>query len=360
MTEQRQNAVELDGVTRRFGDVLALDRVSVSVGEGEFFSLLGPSGCGKSTLLRIIAGLDSANSGVVRIDGQDASGIPAHRRPVNTVFQSYALFPHMDVAQNVSFGLRMKGVPREEIQQRVSRVIELVELQEQLHRRPSQLSGGQKQRVALARAIVNEPKVLLLDEPLAALDVKLRRQLQTELRSLQKRLGLTFMYVTHDQEEALALSDRIAVMSEGRIVQMGTPQSLYEHPRTRFVAQFLGACNLIPTHASRVEGDRIVFTTSFGELSAVAGDVPVARCTLGIRPEKVQLVAPGEGVNENCVRVQIEQVVYVGAETHYTLKAGDCYLRAERMNTEERLTCYQAGQQAYACLPAGALILLHE
>ena len=238
-------AVELDHVVRRFGQVQALSAVSLSVGSGEFFSLLGPSGCGKTTVLRLIAGLDLPDEGTVRIDGADMRGVPAHKRPVNTVFQSYALFPHMSVFNNVVFGLRMNRIPPADLLSRARRVMDMVEIAPLADRRPAQLSGGQKQRVALARAIINEPRVLLLDEPLGALDLQLRKQLRAELHGLQRRLGITFIYVTHDQEEALTMSDRIAVMNLGRIEQVGDPKELYERPRTRFTAQFLGACNLL-------------------------------------------------------------------------------------------------------------------
>src|SRR5712671_664226 len=231
-------AIEVDNLVRRFGDVMALDHVSVTIRKGEFFSLLGPSGCGKTTLLRCIGGLDLPDEGTIRIGGVDAREIPAHKRPVNTVFQSYALFPHLTVRDNIAFGLRMKKVSPPEIAERVTRVMDMVEISQLAERRPAQLSGGQKQRVALARAIINEPMVLLLDEPLGALDLKLRKQLQVELLNLHRRLGITFIYVTHDQEEALVMSDRIAVMRAGQIEQMGEAESIYEHPRTRYVSQF--------------------------------------------------------------------------------------------------------------------------
>jgi ABC-type Fe3+/spermidine/putrescine transport system ATPase subunit len=238
-------AVEVEGLSRRFGDFTALDHVDLTIREGEFFSLLGPSGCGKTTLLRILAGLDLPDEGTVRIGGVDAGDIPPHRRPVNTVFQSYALFPHMTVRDNVAFGLRMKRVPPAALAERVDRALDMVQIEHFADRKPAQLSGGQKQRVALARAFINEPEVLLLDEPLGALDLKLRKELQVELSALQKRLGITFVFVTHDQEEALVMSDRIAVMRAGKIEQLGEAHALYERPRNRFVGQFLGSCNLL-------------------------------------------------------------------------------------------------------------------
>ena len=281
-------AVEICNLTRRFDNVAALDDVSLEVQAGEFFSLLGPSGCGKTTLLRIIAGLELADSGRVHIAGNDATSLPAYRRPVNTVFQSYALFPHLDVWNNIAFGLRVKKLPAAEISRRVDEVLALARIEELRTRMPHQLSGGQKQRVALARAIVNQPKVLLLDEPLAALDLKLRKQLQVELRNIQRRLRITFIYVTHDQEEALVLSDRIAVMRAGKIEQIGTAKGLYEHPRTRFASQFLGSCSLIDAKVQKRLPSGTVVHTSIGELR-LAQHVTREQLTLAIRPEKIQV-----------------------------------------------------------------------
>jgi spermidine/putrescine transport system ATP-binding protein len=353
-------AVEIGSVTRRFREVLALDRVSLSVRRGEFFSLLGPSGCGKTTLLRVIAGLDLPDEGTVRIDQQDATPTPAHLRPVNTVFQSYALFPHMDVWHNIAFGLRMKGLPAEEIRQRVHAVSALVQLQGLDRRRPSQLSGGQKQRVALARAVVNEPKVLLLDEPLAALDVKLRKQLQEELRSLQRRLGITFIYVTHDQEEALVLSDRLAVMREGRIVQIGTPEELYEQPQTRFTSQFVGSCNLLQATLSQREGEGAIISTELGALRIATAPDDRTSFTLAIRPEKIHLFPSDSASGENYVPVLVENLTYAGSETHYCLRAGHTALRAEIMNTAQTRLPYKIGQHALAHLPPACLIVLND
>lgn len=360
MPSGASHAVEIENVTRRFGDAIALDRVSVTVQQGEFFSLLGPSGCGKTTLLRIIAGLDVPDAGIVRIGGIDADGIQAHKRPVNTVFQSYALFPHLDVWENVAFGLRMKKVAQAEIQDRVEKVIELVEIKPFARRRPSQLSGGQKQRVALARAIVNEPKVLLLDEPLAALDLKLRKQLQIELLNLQRRLGITFIYVTHDQEEALVLSDRIAVMREGRIEQVGESKGLYERPRTRFASQFLGTCSLLDATLLQILPEGMVVDTVIGRLQ-VASVPPVTKTfTLAIRPEKIQLLPSASAGCENCVSVRIEQLIYAGSQTRYELRAGAQALRAEAMNSQLSSQGFAQGHEAWAFLPPGALIVLDD
>jgi spermidine/putrescine transport system ATP-binding protein len=353
-------AVEIENLTRRFGGVTALDRVSLSIRQGEFFSLLGPSGCGKTTLLRIIAGLDLPDEGGVRISGLDAARVPAHRRPVNTVFQSYALFPHLNVWENVAFGLRMKKTPRLEIDSRVRKIMNLVEIEPLAQRKPAQLSGGQKQRVALARAVVNEPRVLLLDEPLGALDLKLRKQLQVELRNLQRRLEITFLYVTHDQEEALVLSDRIAVMHDGRIEQLGDAASLYERPRTRFTSQFLGSCTLLEATLARPDGGDHVAATPVGELRIAGSLPPRERFTLAIRPEKIQLWPVSDSGGENRFRVRIEQIIYVGAETHYELRAGPQLLRAEVMNAQAGAQGYALGQEAMACLPPGALIVLDD
>ncbi len=246
-------AVELRNVTKKFGDFVAVDDIDLEIRDGEFFSLLGPSGCGKTTNLRMIAGFEQPTIGEIYIKGQQVAGIPAHRRPVNTVFQSYALFPHMNVAQNVAFGLEMKKVARPEINQRVREALELVQLPHLSDRRPKQLSGGQQQRVALARALVNKPQVLLLDEPLGALDLKLRKAMQLELKQIQVEVGITFIYVTHDQEEALTMSDRIAVMNEGVVQRIGEPRRIYEHPANRFVADFIGETNFVEGRVQEVK-----------------------------------------------------------------------------------------------------------
>ncbi len=358
-------AIEVEDLVRSFGDVEALSHVSLSIRKGEFFSLLGPSGCGKTTLLRIIGGLDQPDQGIVRIGGIDAREIPAHKRPVNTVFQSYALFPHLTVWDNVAFGLRMKKVPAPEITTRVNKVLDLVQITQFAGRKPGVLSGGQKQRVALARAIVNEPQVLLLDEPLGALDLKLRKELQVELLTLQRRLGITFIYVTHDQEEALTMSDRIAVMRAGKIEQMGESESLYEHPRRRFVAQFLGSCNLLEaTVQSRTEHDAVV-QTPLGILRVDFRSQPTEatlrnQFTLAIRPEKVTLCEPHEREGENRVPVVVNQLIYVGSETHYILQAGGQTLSAEIMNVKVGSQGFDIGQQAVVHLPAGGLLVLDD
>jgi spermidine/putrescine transport system ATP-binding protein len=354
----------MENIVRRFGEVHALSRVSLSVRPGEFFSLLGPSGCGKTTLLRIIAGLDQPDEGTLKICGTDAREIPAHKRPVNTVFQSYALFPHLTVRDNVSFGLRMKRVPKPEIEPRVQRAMELVEIIALSERTPSQISGGQKQRVALARALVNEPQVLLLDEPLGALDLKLRRQLQEELHRLQQRLGITFIYVTHDQEEALALSDRIAVMNAGRIEQVGRPPEIYERPRNRFVAQFLGSCNLLEarcTQEFRVSSSEFRVQSAIGELCFKA-ESPLAcsQFTVTIRPEKIQILNDAGPCDENCFPALVRDISYSGAATEYVLAIGDQLLKATVGNTTPGQHSFSIGQEVRVHLPPSTLVLLDD
>ena len=288
--------VEVRGVSKRFGDSLAVDDLTLQVRDGEFFSLIGPSGCGKTTTLRMIAGFEQPTEGDILIGGQQVAGIPAYRRPVNTVFQNYALFPHMTVAENVAFGLEMSKVPKDEIDRRVTDALELVRLPQMADRKPKQLSGGQQQRVALARALVNRPQVLLLDEPLGALDLKLRRTMQLELKQIQTEVGITFIYVTHDQEEAMTMSDRIGIMNDGRLQQVGSPREVYEHPHNRFVADFIGETNFI---------DGTV--TALGQYPTVelAGGVPVMGdgedrefyigepVTLALRPERINIYPQG-------------------------------------------------------------------
>ena len=355
-------AVEVEGLCRRFGEFTALDHVDLTIREGEFFSLLGPSGCGKTTLLRILAGLDLPDEGTVRIGGVDAGDIPPHRRPVNTVFQSYALFPHMTVRDNVAFGLRMKKVPQAALDERVDRALGMVQIEYFVDRKPAQLSGGQKQRVALARAFINEPEVLLLDEPLGALDLKLRKELQVELSALQKRLGITFVFVTHDQEEALVMSDRIAVMRAGKIEQMGEAHALYERPRNRFVGQFLGSCNLLGGKVLESDADAVVVETPGGPLRAVRhdGDPPLrASASFAVRPEKLALMSPyREG--ENIFAARVAQVVYIGSESHYRLDSPLGSLTAYVMNSLLGPTGLDPGSAVGVFVPPSALVMLED
>jgi spermidine/putrescine transport system ATP-binding protein len=283
--------VRLQGVTKAFGDFIAVRDLRLDIAEGEFFTLLGPSGCGKTTTLRMVAGFEEPTEGTVLIDGEDVAGLPPHRRPTNTVFQSYALFPHLSVSENVAFGLRRKKVAKDEIERRVATELERVGLAREGNRRPAQLSGGQQQRVALARALVNLPKVLLLDEPLGALDLKLRKGLQIQLKQIQRDVGITFVYVTHDQEEALTMSDRIAVMQAGRIEQMAEPEEVYERPSTTFVAGFIGVSNLMPGTATKVDGERARVKLDSGvELDTAANGVGTGeRLHAVVRPEKLQI-----------------------------------------------------------------------
>ena len=349
-------AIETQNLTRRFGAVAALDGVSLSIAKGEFFSLLGPSGCGKTTLLRIIAGLETPDGGTLQLNGNDALGVPAHRRPVNTVFQSYALFPHMTVAENVAFGLKMKKVARTEIPNRVQRVMELVDIAGLSGRRPSQISGGQKQRVALARALVNEPEILLLDEPLGALDLKLRKQLQIELRQLQRRVGITFVYVTHDQEEAMAMSDRIAVMNHGRIEQIGPPDQVYDRPGTRFTAEFLGSCNILEATVQSRQGETLLVKTPFGEASVNwAGGAGGDSVLLTVRPENFLLregATAGGGV---CGKVV--SIVYNGSQTHYEIQVSELTFKAVLVNAHG-VGKFQVGDEVAVSVPSAALRML--
>lgn len=317
--------VELRKVVKKFDEIVAVDNVSLLIREGEFFSLLGPSGCGKTTTLRMIAGFELPSSGEIYIDGELQGYLPAYKRPVNTVFQHYALFPHMSVYDNVAFGLEMQNAPRTEVRRRVMEALELVHLPEMEKRRPKQLSGGEQQRVALARALVNRPKVLLLDEPLGALDLKLRKAMQVELKNLQHQVGITFIYVTHDQEEALTMSDRIAVMNGGKVLQVGTPQEIYEAPRSLFVADFIGETNFIPGKI-RPNGSDNTITLPGGAYTTAgwmqADLAPGDPAYLSIRPEKVKIL-PVEAAPENNGHIRlsarIEQVIYVGTDTRYVV-----------------------------------------
>jgi len=317
------SSVELRDVTKRFGDLVAVDALDLEIASGEFFTLLGPSGCGKTTTLRMIAGFEQPSAGEIRIEGDDVAGLPPHRRPTNTVFQSYALFPHLSVEDNVAFGLKRKKVPREELRQRVSAELERVGLAGEAQRRPAQLSGGQQQRVALARALVNLPKVLLLDEPLGALDLKLRKGLQVELKRIQREVGITFVYVTHDQEEALTMSDRIAVMDRGRIEQVADPEGVYERPATTFVAGFIGVSNLMPATVAGPGEVRL----EHGPTIRVAADglAPGQRCYAVVRPEKLQIEDGGESRSNGRPRVEgtVESSLYLGTATQIVVDLGD-------------------------------------
>jgi spermidine/putrescine transport system ATP-binding protein len=320
-----RNAVEVKGVSKVFGSgdaqFAALKDVDVAIRENEFFTLLGPSGCGKTTLLRLIAGFDYPTSGEIRLYGEDIAALPPFKRPVNTVFQSYALFPHMTVGQNIAFGLEMLGRPKAEVNARVDQMLSLVRMQELRNRKTSQISGGQQQRVALARALAPQPKVLLLDEPLSALDYKLRKEMQIELKRLQNETGITFIFVTHDQEEALTMSDRIAVMSAGRILQVGGPHDIYDHPAERFVADFIGETNFLPATVTSVSEGRARIRLSSGiaiAASLPAGFAPKDAVTVVVRPEHARLMREDSTLNGT-----VDNVVYFGTDTHFHVTLDD-------------------------------------
>ena len=363
-------AVELRDVVKQFGEVTAVDHVSIEFRDGEFVSLLGPSGCGKTSSLRMIAGFEYPTSGEVLIHGRSMGQTPPYQRPVNTVFQSYALFPHMTVEQNIAFGLEMQKTPKAEIGPRVSEALELVRLASFGARRPRQMSGGQQQRVALARALVNRPEVLLLDEPLGALDQKLRKEMQIELKSMQERLGITFIFVTHDQEEALTLSDRIAVMNQGKVLQLGTPTEIYERPNCRFVADFIGETNFIEGKVCALNNGAATIETADGLRLNGLLPRPVSLgvdATLSIRPEKALLKPesePGELPAENALPVKVERVSYIGSDTRIIVRlSNDRTLDVWEQNTRSTLdrdAYWQAGESATLICPAENALVLTE
>jgi len=346
-------SIELVALTKRFGEI-AVDNIDLTVASGEFFSLLGPSGCGKTTTLRLIAGFEQPTSGKILLDGVDVSDVPAHRRNVNTVFQSYALFPFLSVSDNVAFGLRHRKLAKADLSRRVNDALELVRMTSFAKRRPGQLSGGQQQRVALARALVLNPAVLLLDEPLGALDAKLRRSLKVELKALQERVGITFLYVTHDQEEALTMSDRLAVMNAGKIVQIGTPRQVYEEPADTYVADFLGAANLMEVWVSSPGAIRLGdFALSSERCEAASG----GHAHAVIRPERVR-VEPHGSPGDNRVPAMVERVVFLGAALQVMLRlATGASLQALMQNDGERPDLTQ-GTPVHCYLPPDALRVL--
>ncbi|HET7494529.1 MAG TPA: ABC transporter ATP-binding protein [Candidatus Limnocylindrales bacterium] len=333
--------VRLVDVVKRFGETVAVDHIDLEVRDGEFFSLLGPSGCGKTTTLRMIGGFEEPTSGLIELQGEDVTWLPPFRRNVNTVFQNYALFPHLTIFENVAFGLRRKGVIDAEVKARVGEMLDLVELPGYEGRKPSQISGGQAQRVALARALINRPAVLLLDEPLGALDLKLRKQMQVELKRIQQEVGITFIYVTHDQEEAMTMSDRIAVMNMGRYEQLGDPESLYERPTTRFVAGFLGVSNLLSGEVLGVDGRyatvRLGPEVTVRAPSALVG--ATSTVDIGVRPEKIRLRAPAEADatpdGHNRLTGVVRDASYLGVSTQYQIEArGGARLTVYEQNVE--------------------------
>jgi spermidine/putrescine transport system ATP-binding protein len=344
--------VRLTDVVKRFGDVVAVDHIDLEVLDGEFFSLLGPSGCGKTTTLRMIGGFEEPTAGRIELQGQDVTWLPPFRRNVNTVFQNYALFPHLTIYENVAFGLRRQKVRDSEIKARVTDMLELVELPGFERRKPSQISGGQAQRVALARALINRPAVLLLDEPLGALDLKLRKQMQIELKRIQQEVGITFVYVTHDQEEAMTMSDRIAVMNRGRYEQLAEPESLYERPATRFVAGFLGVSNLLPATAAGTADGYAVCRLADDTPIRVPADLVEGheRVEIGVRPEKIRLREESEDVPDghNVLVGTIRDNSYVGVSTSYTVQTrGGGQLTVYEQNVERasRSELWQVGEE---------------
>jgi spermidine/putrescine transport system ATP-binding protein len=350
-------AIELVSVAKEFALrqdlVAAVDHIDLTIEQGEFFSMLGPSGCGKTTTLRMIAGFEEPTSGKVLLYGSDVTSVPPNKRDVNMVFQNYALFPHMSVADNIAFGLERSGVDKAQVKTRVADALELVELTARERRRPKELSGGQQQRVALARALVNRPRALLLDEPLGALDLKLRQTMQIELKRIQREVGITFVYVTHDQSEALTMSDRLIVMHDGKIEQLGTPKELYEQPRTRFVAGFIGTSNIIRGTVESVLDGEAVLRAGSDETVLIPVREPVAAgetLDATIRPEKMQLSV--ERPNGCCaLRATVTEIVYLGTSTNYTVITALGELVVYQLNAGDDLIAPQRGEQLWATWP---------
>ena len=338
-------AVSIRNVKKHFGDFVALNNISLEITDNEFFTLLGPSGCGKTTLLRMIAGFESTSDGEIWLYGDEIKTLPPNHRPVNTVFQSYALFPHMNVAQNIGFGLKMLGWPDSEQQARVDEMVQTVKLQEFVHRKPAQLSGGQQQRVALARAIAPKPKVLLLDEPLSALDLKLRQQMRAELKSLQRETGITFVFVTHDQEEALTMSDRVAVMSAGELQQIGSPVEVYEKPANRFVADFIGETNLLNATVTNVVDSIVHCTLDNGETIIAETDSTSNALSVGtlglvsLRPERLTIHTDGNSsvAKANLIRGTLAGATYLGTDTQYDVQLSDNTIVRVRLQNDTGL-----------------------
>ena len=353
--------ITLTSLTKQFGDTVAVDDVSLQIEGGEFFSLLGPSGCGKTTTLNIIGGFVYPTTGDVRINGEIMAEMPPYRRPVNTVFQNYALFPHKTVAQNIAFGLQMKKTAKSEISDAVERSLDLIQLPGYGDRKPSELSGGERQRVALARALINEPTILLLDEPLSALDLKLRKQMQLELKALQRKVGITFVYVTHDQGEALALSDRIAVMNNGKILQVGTPSEIYDSPQNRFVADFIGTSNFL--EGTLVSENEIALTTEppLKIVSATKNNLPLnTPVTVAIRPERFDLRTTPLADVPNFLHGVIQDESYLGTTLQYTVQTDyPTPLIAHQQNTGAKDTYrFQRGDTVYLqWTPENAIVL---
>jgi len=352
---EQAGAVELIDVVKMFGDFTAVDRINLTVDPGEFISLLGPSGCGKTTTLRMLAGFEEPTAGELRISGQPIAGTPPHKRDVNTVFQAYALFPHMTVAENVAYGLRQQGTGKAEMGQRVAEALDMVKMRPLAERKPKQLSGGQQQRVALARALVNRPSLLLLDEPLGALDRKLREEMQIELKLLQSQLGITFIFVTHDQEEALSMSDRIAVMLDGRVEQLGDPYTIYEHPTSAFVAGFIGQQNFFRGRAEEggqaIAGEGVTFTSSRPATGVTEGSDALA----AIRPEAITVSETDPGSSVNVLRGQLAGISHLGDVIQFVVNTGSGKellsrvprTKAPRLDTGQSVWCSWDSDHTY-------------
>jgi spermidine/putrescine transport system ATP-binding protein len=361
--KEKRVAIEARGIVKAFGQgraaLRALDNVSVAIRENEFFTLLGPSGCGKTTLLRLIAGFEYPTEGAILLYGEDIAGLPPFRRPVNTVFQSYALFPHLTVVENIAFGLQMLGRPKDEIARRVSEMLKLVHMEELRDRRTDQISGGQAQRVALARALAPGPKVLLLDEPLSALDYKLRKEMQIELKRMQHETGITFVFVTHDQEEALTMSDRIAVMSTGRILQIGSPSEIYDKPADRFVADFIGETNFLAgTIVGSAQGTARVRLKAGAEIDAsvAEGMTPTGEVTVVVRPEHARAVAEGGQLSGT-----VENIVYFGTDTHIHVRLEDgSSFTVRQQNARASATGFAVGDKAGVEIASDAAQVLKD
>jgi spermidine/putrescine transport system ATP-binding protein len=350
-------AISLERVSKRFGPVLAVEETTLDIRDGEFFSLLGPSGCGKTTTLRMIAGFEVPDEGRILLRGADVTTVPPNHRNVNTVFQHYALFPHMSVADNVAFGLELKKIPRGDRRDRVAQILKVVQLEGMEKRKPSQLSGGQQQRVALARALVNRPAALLLDEPLGALDVKLRKQMQLELKRIQSELGTTFVYVTHDQEEALTMSDRIGVMNGGVVEQVADPKEIYERPKTPFVADFIGSLNALDFRVDDVSDGLAVMKLGEGERLVVpvgAGIQRGSNLRVAVRPERVRIEPANGRAPEGGSRVEgtIAELVYLGGLTHFHVDAGSAGRVVSHRMGDEVASSLQPGSKVVLSWPA--------
>ncbi|HEY6635978.1 MAG TPA: ABC transporter ATP-binding protein [Acidimicrobiia bacterium] len=350
--------VELVGLVKRFGEVAAVDNIDLRIDDGEFFSLLGPSGCGKTTTLRLIAGFERPDAGAIMIDGVDMAATPPHKRPVNTVFQSYALFPHLSVEENVGFGLKYQNLSKDAARGKIGRALELVQLSGMEKRKPTQLSGGQQQRVALARSLVLNPSVLLLDEPLGALDAKLRKALQIELKALQEEIGITFIYVTHDQEEALTMSDRMAVMSHGKVEQLGTPAEVYESPASSYIAEFLGVSNLmeVMVKSETPSGEAVVQLGSHELVAATKYPWP-GPALVSIRPERIKIVT-GETEGPNIVPAIVDRTVYAGPVLNLLVQVDDLNEIQVTVANEGHMATYRHGDVIRIHMPAEAIQVL--